>query len=248
MFLFRKNQKKPLSREQKIKRRKKALNNVTINDVTAKGKTRKLNKEKRGFSSKYMENIEEYPQTPYDFLCIIVSVFSLGELDRAMSGGKILKPMYLSYIKKKSFWKKDDMVEYSFTIQDQVGDGMTALNQYVCEKENQSEKENQKTCFDMNGEIMKLKTLPDPKIDIEYYTLSVDFVKTHIFEYKDDDNCDIFSFQWGDDNNVTLNVFGNEIVQGNFYFYYTYKHPTMTLTLRVLLPKAFQTVNCNIKF
>ena len=181
MFLFRKNQKKPLSREQKIKRRKKALNNVTINDVTAKGKTRKLNKEKRGFSSKYMENIEEYPQTPYDFLCIIVSVFSLGELDRAMSGGKILKPMYLSYIKKKSFWKKDDMVEYSFTIQDQVGDGMTALNQYVCEKENQSEKENQKTCFDMNGEIMKLKTLPDPKIDIEYYTLSVDFVKTHIF-------------------------------------------------------------------
>lgn len=227
-------------RKNAIEKRKNALNNVTINDARKKGRTSILKKADSGFSDRYMINIEEYPQTPYDFLCIIVSMFSLGEYEKGTTKN-ILKPMYLSYSKIDShdshwYW-------YSFTIRDKNVNGMLTLNQYVCKKENQNMR------FDKNEEIIKLKTLTDRKIDIEYYTLSVDFVKTHIFEYKDKDKdkC-IFSFKWGDDNKVTLNVSGNEIVQGHFYFYYTYSGICMTLTLRVLLPETFQSAKCNIKF
>lgn len=127
------------------------------------------------------------------------------------------------------------MVEYSFTIQDKVGGGMTALNQYVCDTTSNN-------CSNPNLQFINAVS----QEQIPYQELPNKLIKNLTFKYKYGDEC-IFSFQCGDDNNVTLNV-GNEIVQGNFYFYYTYKHPTMTLTLRVLLPTTFQTVNCNIKF
>lgn len=94
-------------RENAIERRKKALDNVTINDATAKGKTRKLEKTDPSFSSKYMENIKEYPQTPYDFLCIIVSMFSCGGLKEAIEGGvRFLSLCICHTLKKNHFGKK----------------------------------------------------------------------------------------------------------------------------------------------
>ena len=213
-------------RKKAIERRKEALNNVKIYDAKIK-KKKTLEKADPFFSFKYMENIKEYPQTPYDFLCIVFGFFT--SLTNRYNGHSNI---YLRYYKvETSSWVSGKDDEWSFTIaSDKTGVEWINIKQ--------------------KPEVIIHDKVVIEKQDLYKYELNFSTYNENYFciTTSENEKCNIFSFQWNDDNNVTLKVFENKIVQGSFYFYYTYEYGIMTLTLRVLLPKTFQSAECNLKF